>query len=68
MKAQFECSHDNVNWAVPFNAGNIFTGIDSTDGYVYAGFAPPVCRFIRIKYTETGGSASATFDSELTLS
>ena len=65
MTLEYLCSNDNINFVAP--AGNdIVTGWLKTDGPGGDGqtapieFEPPMCKYLKLKATETGGANTIT--------
>ena len=57
VKLEYLCSIDGVTFTEPTGAVDIATGL--TTGTTYHGYAPPLCRYLQIKVTETVSSDTA---------
>jgi len=66
VKLEYVCSNDGVTYNVPAGATDIVTA--HAPGHAHYEFTLPVCKFMKIRATETGGTDPVTdLDAMLAL-
>jgi len=64
-KFEYLCSNDGTTYAEPTDATDIASGVTAGSGFV--GFRPPLCKYLKVECTETGGANAVTVTATLAV-